>query len=401
MGSMSLGAEDQLDGKFRSLLHWIICLTFIAAPLNPYVGGITVYLWLPLSLLDFRFWKRARTYQLSGHAIWTFLAAATWLLLIGQYGLLAKLCALTYGVFYFIKNDEVLTRKLFAVGLISAAVAVVQFAVYLISPAAAYVIGPTSLSQFLWRNLATPTFTNQFAVYGLPRMSGLSREAGFFATTLATTILLWTTLEGPKARWQKGLLGLAVLFSVSKATLMLLLLPLLLQWRQWLDRVPRITVIAGFIGAAYVAGAVVGIEHPEFYKNEESLAHRFSSAQLIKDMTLEAHLLGCDDTFECIQGPSANLAHYLEDITLTPNTGIAGVWVTGGAISFALLILFITGGLGLSSTAVAILCVLTITTSPLTMDGFIYMMYIYLIRQQQRLSAQRTAITADDAPAAA
>ena len=169
-------------------LRIAIAFFFIAVPFNPYVGGMTLYLWFFLIFLDGEYLKR-----LTKINIRYFLILLLWVMvcfLSGDVVLACKILILYFGVSYLVILDVGILDKIKVMFLISCFWCIAQFVMFYIDPGVSYLMGPKEISATIWGQYATPSFTNQYVLILLPRMSGLSREAGFFASLLAIMFLI-------------------------------------------------------------------------------------------------------------------------------------------------------------------------------------------------------------------
>lgn len=165
-----------------------------------------------------------------------------------------------------------------------------QFIFTFIDPIMAALIGPTSISTFIWGDSATPTYTNFFTVFYFPRVSGLSREAGFFASYIIVAIFL-SYIERkkyPKKIYLMYFLGYIISF--SKMSLAILGVFFINSLKKFINYIPIGFGVILFIGSVSI---IVGL-NKDFILNDPTFLHRFSGYISLYNLDMQDVLFGID-----------------------------------------------------------------------------------------------------------
>ncbi|WP_232241088.1 hypothetical protein [Serratia plymuthica] len=372
--NVALDPEVTHESFYLKILRWLIALFIIASPLSPFVANTTLYLWIPLVFFDFQY---IRTFNQIPKAV--LLCVFVWLsmcLLFFRYDLALKSLVLILGVSYLVKMGNQITNKVYVCMLISITWCVIQFIAYQISPSYSAAIGPGSISKFFWGEFATMTYTNQYTVILFPRMSGLSREAGFFASLLIISFMI-RFRDNKISLMEKALFSLGYLFSLSKSSITLVLFFILHPMRRLLRKVPVIITFIGFIVVFVSLAQFLNIGSPEYFTQNESVAHRLSASYLMLHMNIGNLLYGCNTDYNCIIDYQP-MIKFLTDQGMVPAVGLSGLIMDMGLLGLIGVIFFFVI-LKLDSYDVAILAIFTATVSFFTVDSFIILTYYYIL----------------------
>lgn len=357
-----------------SILRFLIVFSLVATVINPYVGGITIYLWFFMLPFDFLFIRRLT--KLSKRVI---ILLTLWILICIfklDFSSAFKILALFLGVSYLCIMDKEIYPKLKIAFYISCLFCLVQFIFYWFDPAFSSSIAGSNLSTTIWGSkFATPGFANQYEVLFLPRMGGLSREAGFFASLVI--IMGFIIYLREKTHIKEKMLHIsAYVFSLSKVSFTNSVLVILLPFRKIIDKIPLPLMIVLTSLILMLVANLIPMDSNHFGIYGESIAHRFSSSYLVPRMSEKYFLLGCDNPFDCEYFVNSNLFSDLGRGNFQP-TGINGVFVNFGLIGFLLLI-FTFFYLRLKSFDIIVLVLMTSTVSLYTIDNFVILTYYFL-----------------------
>lgn len=372
--NVAFNPEVTSESFYLKSLRWLIALFIIASPLSPFVANTTLYLWIPLVFLDFEY---IRTFKKIPKAV--LLCIFIWLslcFLFFRYDLAIKSFVLILGVSYLVKIGNPITNKVYACMLISIIWCVIQFAAYQISPAYSAAIGPGSISKFFWGEFATMTYTNQYTLFLFPRMSGLSREAGFFASLLIISFMI-RFRDNKLGFIEKFLFLLGYLFSLSKSSITLVLFFILHPMRRLLRKIPVIITFIAFIVIFVSLAQFLNIGSPSYFTLNESIAHRLSASYLMLHMNIGNLLYGCNTDYNCIIDYQP-MIKFLTDQGMVPAVGLSGLIMDMGLLGFVGVI-FSFVILKFDSYDVAILAIFTATVSFFTVDSFIILTYFYIL----------------------
>lgn len=375
MSSMNLAAHDNYYNETTALmfLRWLIAFLFIATPFNPYIGGMTLYLWLPLVFLDYEFLKTLRVINLK--IIFFILSFSALCLLLARIDIVVKLLVISIGVLYIVKLKNIIFNKIYVCMLVSALWCIVQFLLFHINPEYSAFIGPSSLSNLIWGDLATPTFTNQYVIFLLPRMSGLSREAGFFVSLLLITFII-RMRDAKVSKIEIIIFILAYVFSLSKVSLVLFIFLLLYLIRPFIKKIPVGPFVFVFFVIMVATANYLNVGISSYYFDHVSISHRLSSAYLIGYMTLKDFILGCQADYSCLINEP--IVSYLSYSELKPNIGLTGIVIELGIWGFLSILLF-ASIFRLDSYDLSIIICFTITVTIFTLDSFVILTYYYVV----------------------
>ncbi|WP_049208857.1 hypothetical protein [Serratia marcescens] len=368
------------EGVFLSILRWAIAFFFIATPFNPYINSMTIYLWIPLVFLDIKFISKLKFVNLK---ICVFLLS--WIslcILFGRVDLAVKSFVLILGVAYIVKLGDVILDKIYACMLISAGWCILQFVLYQFGQSYSAMIGPKAISILIWGEYATKTFTNQYEVFFLARMSGLSREAGFFVSLLLISFMI-RIRDHKLNKYEYLIFGLSYLFSLSKASFFFVIFCILYPIKKFMAKVPVIFSIILFIVLCIVVAQYLNVGAPSYFYENESIAHRFSAPYLMLDMTVPNFIYGCDVDYTCFNSYQP-IIDFLNGYGFKPNVGLAGIVLDLGIVGLIAIVFFLIF-LGLDSYDAAILVCFTSTVTFFTVDSFIILTYYYVISNRDRL----------------
>lgn len=379
--ALEIVEEKERTGVFLSILRWAIAFFFIATPFNPYVNAMTLYLWIPLVFLDIQFLSKLKRVNLN-----ICICLFSWLslcVLFGRIDLAVKSFVLILGVTYIVKLGSSILDKIYVCMLISAGWCILQFILYQFGQTYSAMIGPKAISIFIWGQYATKTFTNQYEVFFLPRMSGLSREAGFFVSLLIISFMI-RIRDHKLNKFEYVIFGLSYLFSLSKASFFFVIFCILYPIRKFMAKVPVILSIILFVVLCIAVAQYLDVGSPSYFYEYESIAHRFSAPYLMLDMEIPNFIYGCDVDYTCFNSYQP-IVDFLNGFGFKPNVGLAGIVLDLGIVGLIAIIFFLVF-LGLDSYDAAILVCFTSTVTFFTVDSFIILTYYYVISNRGRFS---------------
>ena len=254
--------------------------------------------------------------------------------------------------------------------LISILVGIVQFFLTFIDPIMARLIGPTAISTFIWGSLATSTFTNFYTVFYFPRVSGLSREAGFFASYLIVVIFLSYLSVKNYNRKIYFLYFIGYIISFSKMSLVILGVFFINFFKKFINYIPIILGIILFVG---IVSIIVGL-NKDFILNNQTFLHRFSGYVSLYNLDVQDILFGID--FEKVGDYSSKsiMAENLQGFA-----GFAGWIIENGIIAMCIffIILYL---LGVNMVGIYILLLFTINVSIDSNQNFVVLTYFIIFK---------------------
>lgn len=359
--------------KIWALLFFLF---FTAQILSPMINGRTVYMEIVIALLNpcFLYWM-LKNLRLKKRYIFVVFSIGVFCI-CGHVETGIKFALILFEVIclFYLKSKNLWYIKFFF--CISFAFLVAQQVFLVISPEIAMLIGPNGIAHSVWGSYATTTNTNFYAIFefGLPRTSGLSREAGFFASFLAV-ILLNEYCEHKEENKKIGFTSkvmyiLAYIASFSKISLSLIIQIMALKFNKIFSYIPF-----GFIVILYFfVFSLFSNLNTEFLLDpyNGTFLHRFGGYVSMLNLDVWDILFGIE--ISKIQDI------YSMQVSVYKNfAGFAGFVIQNGVVS-VLIFLFTLYVLGVNSLGVFILLFTTITTSPDTMQNFMVLQYYMLFK---------------------
>lgn len=261
------------------LISALFYMFFTCVILNPQVNGVTLYIYLVIPFLDPEFSR----FLASTARRWAgpLLIAAVSALTLPSASVRVVSIAICIG--YLMYTMERRISYLHPWMIVNVLFAIVQFAMYYVDHDLAMQLGPTNLAELVWGGYATSTYTNFFEVFYFARVSGFSREAGFFSSLLVASFLLYLLSDSPNKKVIAiYLIGLFISF--SKSSMSLFLFAALYPMRDKLRAVHPLTVlIAYFVVTAAIS---VYLASNDFF-DSETFGHRLAGYAFLFDARLE------------------------------------------------------------------------------------------------------------------
>ncbi|RKS84691.1 hypothetical protein DES39_1905 [Orbus hercynius] len=374
--------ECNKENLALSCLRWCIAFFFIASPFNPSINDLTLYIWFPLMFCD-RYFIGQLIKRINLNYLILFILWIGYCLFSLKIGLAIKFIAIFIGVTYLFFLNNFIIKKIYVCFLFSAIFCIIQFFSFLYSPELAYQLGPGNIAVLLWGKFATLTYTNQYVVFLFPRMSGLSREAGFFVSLLCIVFLI-RIRYGKLTFIEKVIFLLGFLFSLSKVSILGVILPILFLFRSLIKKIPTLLTLLIVFSVYCVVAIYLNIGSTSFFYDNESIAHRLSSAYLIFNMRDNYILTGCPSDYQCFTSDGMALVDYLVNGRhLLPSIGLPGLIIEFGILGIVLILSSMII-LKFDSFKLLLLVLFTSTVYILTMDNFTILLYYYLISSDLR-----------------
>ena len=291
----------RLKKMYISAVAVLFFFFFSAPALNPAINGRTVYLYWFIPILDI-FFCRHIVSAISGKTaikvVIVFLALSAACILRGEGLIWLRICVTIFTLYYlFYARQNNIFRYLYATCNFNILIAVCQFVLYYTNRAAAYALGPSNIAKLVWGKYATDTFTNMYSIWGnnLIRVSGWSREAGFFASFLIGVFLCYLNDEEEKScfkrRLQYCLFFTAFVISLSKMTFMIV--PILIVWmfRKQINQFSAMAVWGLYM--LFTVCAASYLDHIGFYTMPNiSITNRFIGYYIVGQLPIGQFLFG-------------------------------------------------------------------------------------------------------------
>lgn len=349
---------------------------FVFEILSPQIAERTIYLEFLFVLFNPYFWNWLFSIRFSPRVLYSIAPA---IILVPFHTFAAiKLIVVFMGVAFLVYcYERTLFRVIKPYILISIAIAALQFVGHYSGGAWSDALGPGSLATMVWGSYATNTNTNFYSLFFLPRASGLSREAGFFASLLITSYLALLTNKwvggtpmGRKLSWS---LIAGYIMSFSKASFALLPAVLLVALRKIVDRVPLFLIGGVFVGCLAAFWHYFQIEL--VLMNSVTYLARFGGYVLLYDLNVYQLIFGVSDLSQ-IQGPFAQvvLQAQAEHPGSASLAGLGAWCVQNGILSFFLYTVGLQA-LGIRGSGFLLVLLFTATVGIDTNQNFVLMSY--------------------------
>lgn len=361
--------------RLEKFLSHLFFFFFIAQILSPLIGEKTLYLEIIVALLNpfFIIWIINKKIKRKYFAIYI---AIILLFVIGNPIASIKFFALSIGVLFLFYSYE---RNIFYLKtyiLISITLAMLQFFFTFYNPQIAYFLGPTNIAKTLWGEHATATFTNFYSIFLFPRVSGLSREAGFFASLIVAYMLFVfinqnrEQIKNPYS--QNALLLVGYILSFSKMSFIIFPLIIIEKLRKIINIIPPFISILFFLIFMMVFWSInidylVEPSHATFLQ-------RFSAYPTLLEINLNQFFFGINDPSE-INAKLAQILHDRGGIF----AGFGGYILYNGILS-VLVVLIGLYFAGVSSSGILILLLLTINVEIDTNQNFVVLTYFIILK---------------------
>lgn len=359
----------------EKLLAHLFILFFIAQIFSPSLGGKTIYLELFIAAFNpyYIFW-------LKNHAIhWrhiSFFMALLCIVATGHIMTVLKLLMILLSVSYlFYLEDRKIKYLNFYLG-ISILLSILQFIFVFIDLDIAHQLGPTSIARMIWGEYGTATLTNFYTVFFFPRVSGLSREAGFFASLIVCVIFLsYLKFKRSKIKTKKSmmiLLAVAYVLSFSKMSIVLLLLFLIERMRRFLQYMPEWMTVVLFSSLMCIFWSV----NIDYLIQDENLTflHRFSAYASLLQLDFTQFMIGVEQSSK-VGGYLAELVSYQYESF----AGFGGFLIANGIFA-AIAYLIALYLYGVTSAGYLILLFLTVNVQPDTNQNFVVLAYFIVFK---------------------
>ncbi|WP_062516228.1 hypothetical protein [Demequina gelatinilytica] len=352
---------------------------FVAQIFSPLFGGVTLYLEVVVAVLHPRFVRWVWNLKPAPYPLAITVVTAA-VLSVHSLSNLVKVAALIISVLYLVFAHRSGLFHLYRWITVSVALAVVQWTLVTIGTAGsrelARTLGPKALSEAVWGEHATQTFTNFYAVIGdSVRVSGLSREGGFFASLLVGTLMVIYLDPRSRYRTRHALTaGLGIMLSLSKTTFVLPGLYLLVRARRLINHIPSGLAVLAFFAVS--AGWAVTNESTLVEQGNRSFLHRFGAYTVVSQMD-PGQLLWGEGSISAYSGDVATTA----GVRFEEFAGTGGFLLAHGIVGVALWLLAVHA-LGGSTTSVVYILGATVAVSPTTNQNFVVLAYfaaLYLL----------------------
>ncbi|MGF6755981.1 hypothetical protein [Paraburkholderia sp. GAS334] len=370
---------------YAKVVSMLFYMFFTCVIFNPQVSGVTIYLYVLIPFLDPGF----SAFLLATSRRWgvpVVIAVAVCLLSLPMAA--AKVVSVAICIGYLMYTFSRRIEYLHVWMAINIVFALAQFVLYYVDYDLAVQLGPDQVSSMLWGDSATQTNTNFYEILYFARVSGFSREAGFFASLLVASFMIYLMERRPINRAMVVLYGIGLVISFSKASMVLLVFAILYGFRRQLRAIHPLVSLVLFTGAS-MAVALYMSQHNFF--GSETFASRLSGYPFLFDARFSDILKGVtarqlNAEYGYLSYISMSQALYeINDVTFTSVPGmITDMGLVGGLLLLGVLAFTASDGF-----VILLFLLLTATVSLIMVTSFVPL--AWLICYWPRFEAFRAA----------
>lgn len=374
--------ENQWNvGKIEKILGLLFFVFFTAQILSPSVSNRTIYLELVIAVLNPYFWS----WLFPIHIRMSYLVILILLGLIAATGHVITSFKLIINLFYIVYLTYLYKRNLWYMRImlsISIAFAFVQITTLGVDPTFSQMIGPSNIAQIFWGGYATASYTNFYTIFegGLPRVSGLSREAGFMCSLIIVAMWLeYLQYKNEHYVNRKFDIWLIVGYvcSFSKMGVVIFLVYAVEKLKVFINKIPMAFIVLFFVSIM----TIIWVNNQAYLLDADNVTFlsRFGGYDALNDMDFYQLIFGVDRLTE-ISSFTAITEYYGENIF----SGFGG-WILYNGLIVCVLFMLIIYAMGISSTGILMLLLFTINVLPDTNQNFValawFMVYTYYQRK--------------------
>lgn len=351
--------------RWEKLFGFLYALFFVAQIFSPSINERTIYLEWFIMLLNPYFWRWLMPIKLT-YKRWGIVLLLLFIVALGHPITALKIILNLYSglaLVYFWQKRIWYINIILCVSII---VAVLQLVFMYVNVEIAYMLGPRNLSSILWGSYATQTNTNLYDALGIgiPRASGLSREAGFLASLIVVVIMhRIIDMRGRKEAGMNFMCALGYIASFSKMSFIIIMAFGIIKIRKFIDKVYMPIWIVVFL-----LGMLLVWSRETNWLNEAAnitFLSRFGGYDAMWYLDTYQFFFG-EEYLDKVGGVSAINEYYGEN----GFAGLGGWIINNGILTFGAFVL-ILWLLDFSSTGVILLILFTINVQPDTNQNFV------------------------------
>ena len=369
---MQTTIENDKVTKKEKIVAFLFSVFFVAQILSPSINEKTIYLEVILMIINPYFWRWIMPIKITFNKVFMFIL----LLLISVLGHPVTALKISINIFSATALMYLWERKIWFIEnivYVSIFVALLQLLLLAIDVELAMMLGPNNISKSIWGSFATQTYTNFYDALGIgiPRASGLSREAGFFASLLVA-IITHKMIIGSNCKFANLMYLIGYVVSFSKMSLVLLFSWLITKTNKFVNKIHFVLWIVIFL--LFMLMFWHGSD--DFLNDGLNITYlsRFGAYDSLWYMDIKQLLLGENDLSK-VGGISAINEYYGENLY----AGLGG-WIINNGLLVLLLFCGILWMLKINSSGIILLLLLTINVQPDTNQNFV--VYAWFICMQ-------------------
>lgn len=298
------------------------------------------------------------------------------LLFTREYLTIIKFLAIINTVMYlFYSKKNKMLHILYFFMFFNIFIAILQFLFIYIDYNISYAIGPSNIANLLWGKYATPTYTNFYAIFLFPRVSGLSREAGFFASLLGITYIIYISDQHEKKTKLKNVMFfIGFILSLSKASLLIIGIIIVIKLKRLINKIPFFIGIILFISVfIFISNNILLNKYYDF--TNQSITHRLSGYTIMTKMPLKELIIGKNQIKDISVFPKYSFLNFI--VQFKKFTGIPNIIIHNGIIVSIIFFIMLYAE-GIYFSGFLIITLLTFTTDYFTCTSFVVLGYFYV-----------------------
>lgn len=218
-----------------------------------------------------------------------------------------------------------------------------------------------------------------FPIFGIVRVSGWSREAGFFNSLIIIVALVYHYADKKvkKRKVQYILFLIAFIISFSKVSFLSIAIILVIKLKKYIDKIPFFIGIAIIILTGILTSEILlkTNQYDKAYSDSYiTFAHRFGGYNVLKQINIEDILVGIDTIEELPQEIKDN-NNFLENIyELKSFCGVPEMIINNG-IFIAILFFVLLRTFNIKTVGLFIITIATLTVDYTTQTSFVVLAY--------------------------
>jgi hypothetical protein len=360
--------EKSMYARVISVLFYMF---FTCVIFNPQVSGVTLYIYVLIPFMDPGFSR----FICSTFRRWSGpLGIALIVSFIGSPSVAVRVVSVAVCVGYLMYTSERRLDCLHQWMAINVLFAMAQFVLFYVDRDLSLQLGPQNLSKMLWGDYATDTNTNFYEIFYFSRVSGFSREAGFFSSLLVASFVA-DIVRGTTNRKMIVLYCIGLFISFSKSSFVFVIFAALYPLRHRIRTVHPLVVLLAYTGVSTMVA--VYLARFNFF-DSDTFGHRLGGYAFLFDARLEDVVGGINAHDLISHYRYLPYVHLIERDVQGAGVTFAGIPATVAEIGmFSTLILFgvieLTASYGL---VMLLFLLLTATVSVTTVTSFVPLAYM-------------------------
>ena len=361
---------------YQKVVAFIFFFFFTAPILSPYIKGITIYLYWFIPFLDLYYIKDLFNKGYNRIAILVIVLFSIILITTKNYITLFKVLAIlnTLVYMFYVKKNK-LIHYLYTFMFFNIILCMIQFCLVYLDNNLAYYFGPTYISKMVWGKYATETNTNFYTIFLFPRVCGLSREAGFFASLLGITYITFLYDKDEKITlFKQCIFFIGFILSLSKASFLIIAIIIILRFRKIIDKIHLFIGVPIYILVCCLISNIYFL--PQYYEvGSESIIHRISGYTIMSKLPLTEMFFGVQNVKDLSVFSSYSFLNQI--VKYGQFTGVPNIIIHKGLVIFILFVILLYLN-KITFSGFLLITLMTFTTDYFTCTSFSVLAYFFV-----------------------